>query len=127
MINLNVGDLNVRGLNDKWKRKRFFNSIRKRNFDVFMCQETHSDDNTSLLWEAEWGRRCIFSNGCSSARGVAMFFGKKFTGNILDQYVDKNGRVILVKVEIDETTVVLGNIYAPNKGDVEFVWRPIQG
>ena len=61
IMELRIASLNVRGLRDNTKRREVFNWLRKKNFQIYMLQETHCTENTNDLWRTEWGyQRRIF-------------------------------------------------------------------
>ena len=69
MAKLVIGSLNVRGLNNKIKRKRLFHQIRLNKYDIFLIQETFCTGENERLWRTEWGGKAHFANGVNNARG----------------------------------------------------------
>ena len=55
----------------------------------------------------------------SNKVGVAIFFNN-FSFKILRQLCDKEGRYIIVDLEVGELTLTLCNMYAPNTDDPDF-------
>ena len=86
-----------------------------------MVQETHSSNKLNLIWKNEWSNRCIFSNGTSQSRGVATLFNKGSRSYVKKVVSDANGRYILCKLEISDTTYCLANVYAPNLDSPQFL------
>ena len=120
MSTLKIGSLNVRGLQNHIKRKRLFHKIRLNKYGVFFLQETHSTQSNEQLWIAEWGGKGVLHSYGSSARGTGILFNSRLTVNILDQWVDTEGRTVIVKVTIDEIDYVFANIYAPNRDNPDY-------
>ena len=56
----------------------------------------------------------------SNKVGVAVLFNNNFPFNILRQLCDKEGRYIIVDLEVGELILTLYNIYAPNTDDPAF-------
>ena len=51
-----------------------FNWLRKKKYSIYMLQEVHCSENTSLTGSAEWGYKTIFSGHDSARCGVAILF-----------------------------------------------------
>ena len=115
ICDFSIGSLNVRGLNNRIKRLAIYNWIKQKNVDIFMLQESYCTSEVCSTWEAEWGGKCLFAYGSKHSRGTMILFKAGLNVNILSVKVDKNGRYIIAKLEIEDLTFVLVNIYAPNK------------
>ena len=63
----------------------------------------------------------LYSHGTSSSKGVCICYRYDLNYNISDFISDKNGRYIIVRMEIQGKPYVLINCYAPNveKGQVK--------
>ena len=120
MDNLRIATLNVRGLGDNLKRKRVFRYMKLNKIDACMLQETHCTGKFESVFSNMWGSKCIFANGTSNARGVAILLNKKLSNNVLEVRRDCNGRYILCKLQIGEYTYCITNIYAPNEDTPSF-------
>ena len=55
----------------------------------------------------------------SNKLGVAILFNNNFSFKILRQLSDKEGRYIIVDLEVGELTLTICNIYFPNTDDPE--------
>ena len=104
-LNLNIVTLNVRGLNNRVKRRAIF-----RGF-----QETHSTREIENFWKNEWYGKVVYAHGDTKSRGVAIFIrgGLDFQ---LEKVIYKSddGRVIFIKATIQDHRYKICNIYAPN-------------
>ena len=78
--------LNVQGIGDKMKRKELFRWLRKKSFQIYFLQETHSTKEMETLWRNEWGYEALFTNISSSKAGVGILFN--FLNNIVIQKAD---------------------------------------
>ena len=56
----------------------------------------------------------LFSHGKTNFCGVATGYIRNNKVDILDRKIDKNGRISILDVMVDETNFVLVNIYNPN-------------
>ena len=80
---------------------------------MFM-QETHSSDKTGKQWEQLRRGSIRFSHGTTSSKGVLIAFSEGLEFNITKEVTDKNGRYIVLQVDIQGNLYVLINYYAPN-------------
>ena len=117
---MTISSLNVRGLGNNEKRREVFQWLRKKNYSIYMLQEAHCTERSSGTWAAEWGYTAFFSGLASNKAGVAILLNNNFTFNVLKQLCDKEGRYIIIDLEVDELTLTICNIYAPNKDDHNF-------
>lgn len=78
-------------------------------------QETHSPIENETSWTHEWGAEIISAHGTFDARGVAVLFKRGVDCKIHSKLLDPEGRRTILKAEIQDKTVVLINVYAPNK------------
>ena len=112
--------MNVRGISDREKRRAIFDYYRFYS-DFLICQETHSTSENEKIWRNEWGGEAIFSHGTSGARGVAIFYARKFRDKIVNIETDVEGRYIIYDVVEDMSVVTIVAIYAPNKDNPSFI------
>ena len=85
-----------------------------------MLQEAHCTEKSFEVWAAEWGYTTLFSSLASNKVGVAILFNNNFSFKIMRQHCDKEGRYIIIDLEVGELTLTLCNIYAPNTDDPDF-------
>ena len=112
---------NVRGLNGSRKRRQVFRWLHQQNSDIILLQETYSSPEAIGRWEAEWGGKIISSHGSTHSRGVMILF-KPWLDVSFKITTDKYGRYILAEIVIDNTKVVLVNVYAPNDPNQQVVF-----
>ena len=120
MDKLKLLSLNTRGLRDNCKRKKMFTYLKTQKADIYFLQETHSCDKDAFMWNSMWGNECIFSHGASNARGVGILLSKKIKNTICEIRRDLNGRYVMVKLIVNDSSYCLANIYAPNTDNPEF-------
>ena len=81
---------------------------------VFL-QETHSTKKHENLWKYQWHGDMIFSHGTSGSRGVCVAFRHNLEYKLLSPEIsDKEGRCIILHIEIQGTPYILINYYGPN-------------
>lgn len=116
---LNLHSLNVRGISNEKKRKLLFQWLKKNYPGIVLLQETHSTEQNEKLWANEWGHQIVFSHGSNNSCGVAILFDSKHDYNVVVKHNDKEGRFLLVELEVNREKYVIMNIYAPTKSKVE--------
>ena len=62
----------------------------------------------------------LFSGNAGNKAGVAFLFNNDFAFKVLRQMCDKEGRYIIIDLEVGELILTICNIYAPNKDDPFF-------
>ena len=100
MDKINIVSLNVRGLGDSSKRRDVFNYLQNKNYSIVCLQDTHFSKDLENIVSAEWGYKVWFSSYLSNKRGVGILFKNNFEFNVYNQYVDTNGNVLLLDIEI---------------------------
>jgi len=120
MLKITISSLNVRGLVNNEKRREVFHWLKKKNFSIYLLQEAHCTEKSSEIWAAEWGYTALFSSLASNKVGAAILFKNNFPFKLLRQLCDKEGRYIIVDLEVGELTLTLCHIYAPNTDDPAF-------
>ena len=90
MNDVKICSLNVKGLRDGKKRTAIFTWLKKKNFNVYLLQETHSTRFNFRNWNSEWGSTCVWSHGAYS-RGSAILFNKNCDFQLLKQVCDRDG------------------------------------
>ena len=81
-------------------------------------QETHSTSNIQNRWRNEWGAEILFSHGKSNARGVAILIKNNLDAKVTECHSDTSGRILMVKIQIQDVEYVIVNMYAPNKDNI---------
>ena len=113
-VKLNFISNNVKGLQNSLKRIKIFEYLKKKlgSNGFLLLQETHSSLPDKKKWVDEY--LFFFSNSKTSYCGVATGYIGSNKVNVLDKKIDKNGRILILDVKVDESNFVLVNIYYPN-------------
>ena len=117
---MKICSLNVRGIQDAKKRQDIFTWVKKKKFDVYFLQETHSTPSVESKWANEWGYKCFFSSYSSKSRGTAILFNNTFQYTLHNEIIDNSGRFVILDLTLDGNRVTLGNIYGPNDDEPIF-------
>ena len=118
-MNIDIISLNTAGLGDYTKCPKIFNYLKKQVSckGVVFLQEAHSVQKDEKIWTNEFGcgqGSIVFSNGKSDAGGILVAFQEGLKYKVRAQYVDDNGRYIVLDALFDKNPVILVNYYAPN-------------
>ena len=117
---LKVATLNVRGLNDYHKRKIIFNNLQSKKADIILLQETHITENLKSRIETEWGNKLYHDFGTNLSGGVAISINPKIKYEVISEFLDGTGRLAILLVKVDTTTICIANCYAPNGDNPEY-------
>ncbi len=98
-FNFQIMSFNVRGLNDRKKRRSIFKWIKQKKIDICLLQETYCTAKVENIWKNEWGGEILFSHGSNHARGVAILIKPGFDVEIKTVTRDNTGRMLLVKLK----------------------------
>ena len=79
-----------------------------------------------ILWKHDWKGEIIFSEGDSNARGVSILVHPKSEVKSSEIQTDSTGRLICLKIQINDRTFTLANIYGPNEDKKDFYLETIQ-
>ena len=117
---VNIATFNVRGLSNVQKRRKIFNFLHKKLYDIICIQEAHCSKSQEKVWKSQWGGQIIFLHGASNARGCMILIKKNIATKIHFILNDKIGHYNIVDISVNNNRIVLCNIYAPNSDDVTF-------
>ena len=118
-MNLKCISLNIRGINKAIKRRNLFRWLHNGKYDVIFLQETYSDKTIENVWRAEWGGDIFHSHGSKHSRGVMTLTRPTVKGENISTTCDRNGRVLIVNLTIQDGEFCLANIYAPNDQNLQ--------
>ena len=115
-VNYNFILNNVKGIKASEKRLKLFeylkNNINDNGF-IFL-QETHSLSKDELKWKDEFGGYLFFSHGKSNSCGVAIGYCGTEDFKVVNTACDKNGRILILDAELNDTNFLLINFYNSN-------------
>ena len=97
--------------------------LHQKQYDIICLQETHSLAGDESFWKSQWGGQARFCSFQSRSKGVAILFNPSLKVKICSSLMDDNGRVIILKVEIDKLVYILVNIYGPNEDSPDFFYE----
>ena len=113
-MNYNFTTLNVRGLRNDQKRKSTFTWLNRNNSHIIFLQEVYCNDNDIAKWEREWGGSFYTNHGTNHSRGILIGIKNNIDVKCEKVYNDNHGRLLCVRMNINNKCFYLWNIYAPN-------------
>ena len=115
MANLNVVSINVRGLNDKVKRKTCFSWIKEKKIDIAFLQETFCIETFKNTFDNDF-RGKVFHGVTDSthSRGVCIMVREGLEFTKINEHRTIDGRRVLVNANINGNDITLVCLYAPN-------------
>ena len=118
--NIRIISANVNSLGDINKRGQmlaFWDSLKG---DIICLSDTRFDSNSEMLFCNMTNYNCFFSSHNSQSRGVAILASKQRDFSFHDVIRDPEGNYIIIKIECDQKTFVIANIYGPNQDNPLF-------
>ena len=107
---------NIKGIQNNSKRLSVVEYFRNKlgNNGILFLQETHSTFNDENIWKNDFNVPVFYSHGTSQSCGVLIAYFGNLNFSVNKQVGDKNGRILILDVNIDEIRYVLVNIYNAN-------------
>lgn len=113
MDELRLVTLNVRGLRGK-KRYGIYRWLKAMKFDICLLQETYVTNDYIDIVNKGWHGQIFHSTSNSThSRGVSILIKNNLPYKVISKYTDKEGRMLLLNIEINGTEYTLCNVYAP--------------
>ena len=109
-----LASVNGQGLRSPERRKTAFSFFNRSRFDIVLLQETHWTIDMETQVKREWQGDVFCTNGTNSARSVAVLISSHLECNVKETRSDNEGRVLNVLLGLDEHTINIVNVYAPN-------------
>lgn len=110
-----ITSLNVRGLREHKKRSNLFFWLRKKQFDITLIQETYWTEELTTKLQKEWEGKILLNSGTQHSKGTAILFKGNLNCEILNVHKSDDSRIILTNIKLEDKTITLINIYAPNQ------------
>ena len=115
-LNFNFLTNNVKGLQSSKKCVTIFEYFRSKVAPkgILFLQEMHSSVETEKQWNDKFKGQLYFSHGKTNSCGVLTGFHGNINVVIKKQLIGKSGRILTLKVTVDDTEYLLINIYNAN-------------
>ena len=116
VIDFKLCSNNVRGLNDRKKRSKYFTWLSENKLDIACLQETFCTANNQSEFNKNWEGQSYHSLSDSPhSRGVAILINDKLHISKVKCYNDNYGRILVMNFELQGLSYTICSIYAPNK------------
>ena len=76
MNNIKIGTFNVKGIRNCKKRRKIFQHLHQRQYDIVCLQETYSAQKDEAFWRSTWGGEIIYCHSTTDSRGVMILVRK---------------------------------------------------
>ena len=96
------------------KEIRVIERVKTHGCSKAFLQEIHIDENIEKEIRNNSQFEIVCSHGTSASWGVSILLNKTLNLAILDKWEDKDGRLLLLNIQIDDTIFTLVCISAPN-------------
>lgn len=111
MDSVYISTLNINGIRNKLKRKRLFQSLKQKKYDIICLQETFIVESDKELWEKEWGGEIFFSSVSNQSMGQVTLIRKGFPYGV--ECLLSSQRLLTVAFQHENFKVNVVNVYAP--------------
>ena len=118
---LSIITLNVNGLNTPTKRQRLAKWIQKQDTYICCLQETHLKTRGTYRLKVKGWKKIFHANRDQKKAGVATLISDKIDFKTKAEKRDNEGHYIMNKGSIQEEDITVINIYAPNRGTLQYV------
>ena len=124
-MSIKICTFNVKGLNDSSKRQQLFQFLKLNNYSICFLQELHCEEKTYDIWKKEWGGEIFLSGNSRNSAGVGILVHSKLSCDVIEYKTIIDGRMQLLKLNINYKDILLLNLYAPNnaKDNISFLSR----
>lgn len=118
--NLKIASHNVQGLNSPTKRRNILDYYKSLGIDILLLQETHFPIRYSPKYIHPHFPQFHLASAKNKTKGVAIIFSKYYKFEKTFEYIDPEGRILLIKGTIEGHLYSLVSCYVPNKGRAAF-------
>uniref|UniRef100_R4GAV9 Reverse transcriptase domain-containing protein n=1 Tax=Anolis carolinensis TaxID=28377 RepID=R4GAV9_ANOCA len=110
---------NINGINSPNKRRRIFNDLRQKKYELIALQETHiAKKHSKYLVQTRLGKE-FFAAADVKKRGVVIYVQDWIP--VKQAFKDEDGRFVGVILEIKNQKILFCNIYCPNGPKMNFM------
>ena len=120
-ISYDIVTWNVRGLGSPTKRQKIHTYLNRRKAQIVCLQETHLAKGEAVKLQRRWRGQIFATESSAFARGALIWIRAGVPFEVTSSRIDKEGRWVLVHGRLDGQEVLIGSIYVPNQGQLEFL------
>jgi exonuclease III len=104
-------------LKNPGKRRKVFKWALKKQPDILTIQEAHIEESDINKWTDLWKGSISYSCGSNNSKGVATLINPNTDHKILKEEKDKEGRWVVINLDIKGENLTIANYYGPNLDD----------
>ena len=107
---------NVKGIQSSKKRLKLIQYFKDKigSTGVLFLQETHSNNKIKQEWKEDFKDQVFFSHGKTNSSGALIAYFRKKTFFVNKQKTDKEGRILILDVSINDSEYVLITLHNGN-------------
>lgn len=105
--------LNVNGIGNTVKRRMLFKRLRMYNNAIICLQETHVCQSQLDWIQGLWGGKVALAGNSTQSAGVMILLSKDVNWSMKTLYGDRLGHYLIVRVEFENHSLLLANLYMP--------------
>ena len=117
---LKVLSANCQGLRDLKKRVDVIQYFKETGAHIICLQDTHLTEKDTTNMCNIWSGQFYLNGQYTNSRGVAILFRDNFECKIINTNKDKEGNLLHLDIETQNSKIKLINIYAPNIDNPNF-------
>ncbi|CAH2328529.1 Serine threonine- kinase N2 [Pelobates cultripes] len=117
---------NVKGLNSPTKRSLLFQTLRQQHIDIACIQETHFKSSTEPKLYAKHYPTQFHARSANKTKGVSILISRDIALEVQSQYIDPQGRFIILVGLFNATQYTLVTAYFPNSDSTNFLNKLLQ-
>lgn len=110
--------ININGLNLPRKRTQTFAKLWKLETDMICLQKVHIKKEYRKLFENTKIGTLHTTLAQKKKRGIAIYVKERIKSKLT--YLDEEGRILMIELEVEQKQTLFTTIYAPNKKQNEF-------
>lgn len=111
---LNITSLNVKGLKSPLKRHLLWKKALRLNADLICVQKTHLFSLKPPSFFHNQFPHCVFANSPKKKAGVLITIRSTVVFQLIHSEIDKFGMYIILHASINNHTMTIVNLHAPN-------------
>ena len=112
---------NVRGMGSPTKRHKVLMMLKRRGVHIAFLQETHIGKGEALKLQKRWRGRIFATEYSAFARGALIWVRAGVPLEVGKAHIDPEGRHVILEVKLNGKDLLLGCIYAPNTGQIQYL------
>lgn len=111
---------NVQGFNSPHKKKKSFQHYKIIGADIILMQETHFSSTNHPKYFDKTYSQSYYTTFHNKTHGVAIFIRNSIIFDIHNVFKDTNSRFIILKGSINNRSITIASVYAPNEAQASF-------